>query len=190
MGTVTINGSVYQVYGDLPSATIYMQAAPHLASSWATATPDQQASALVSATRMLENMVWQGVRTAPAPGQPLEWPRTGVVDRYGAAVDSSTIPAAVLNGAYELAGAIRMSSKVITDASGTSSNKKVVQAGSARVEFFVPVAGTRLPTPVVEWLGQFLAGAGGAGAPWPEAYGTDGESQFDLTDRFGLNRGL
>ncbi len=62
----------------------------------------QQRSALIFATILLENRVkWYGRKTDPS--QTLQWPRKGLVDRYGNAVDSNSVPEIVKQVQCELA---------------------------------------------------------------------------------------
>jgi len=62
----------------------------------------RQESALKFATILLDTRVrWYGRKTDPA--QTLQWPRKGLLDRYGNAVDSSTVPEIIKQTQCELA---------------------------------------------------------------------------------------
>ena len=159
MGQVSIDGNDYEIYGTQADATIYFGGAIH-GTAWFAADDDTQAKALVTSTRMLDRQVWQGTKTAPSPGQTLDWPRTGVVDREGNPVDPNTVPEGIVFGSYELAN-ILISNAAVQDTKDAGSNISSVGAGSARVAFFRPTIGTlgRFPTIVQELVGEFLAGA-------------------------------
>lgn len=117
--------------------------------------------------------------------QALSFPRTGLTDLDGSAVDSDTVPEAVRSAQIELAYLISVDS-TIEGSSGTSDNNKRLKAGSVEIERFRPVEGPRFPNIVFELLRSFLSGLGlGAGAT---AFGTDGETTFE--DDYGLNQGF
>lgn len=72
--------------------------------AWANASSSESEKelSLIWACSLLENRVrWYGYKTNSS--QTLQWPRRGLVDRYGKAVDSSTIPQAVKDVQCELA---------------------------------------------------------------------------------------
>lgn len=170
--TVTISGHEYEVYADLPTADAYLAAEPS-AALWRTGDEDANGRADVSATRILNRMQWPGEKTDPA--QALAWPRknTGLAD-----VDDDTIPQAIIDGSIELANAIRNGYDAANQTSTTASNVKRQKAGSVEIEYFSPDsdAAMRLPLPVTELIGPYLAGAGGFGGSF--ATGTDGCSDF------------
>ena len=110
MGTVSISGVTIEIYGTAAEASAY-HAASASGAAWATLSPLVRNQALVSATRILERQVWAGsptqtvskVQPQPASTQPLQWPRSGLLDRNGNALDSATIPQDVIDAAYEIA---------------------------------------------------------------------------------------
>lgn len=195
MGQVSISGVTYDIYGTHTGAPVagvlsaqqYFAAATH-ASAYTTADGTNQKKALVTATRMLDRAPWQGQKTSPA--QALQWPRTGVVDKYGNEVDSAAVPADIIYGCYELALAI-LEDEVTQTQKNTGTNvrrqKNIDKVADlmqeVETEYFRPtdlLAG-RFPTIVQELVGQYMSGAGSsiAGA---FASGTDVESQFDDED--------
>ena len=104
------------------------------------------------------------------------WPRGGVVDRNGQAVDASSFPpnlvAAQIEGAFELSQNMKLETKATQN-----SNVRSLQAGSVGVEFFRPndQAG-RFPAVVQELIEDLLAGTAATGAPI--ATGTGAESML------------
>jgi hypothetical protein len=160
--SVTIGGTSYEVYGSLTgagSASEYFNAALH-GGDWIDADPEDQAKALVTATRMMDRQNWQGTKTSPT--QFLDWPRTGVVDREGNAVSSSAVPDGIVWGTYELAEILR-ADPTAQEAVNSGSNVRAVGAGSARVEFFQPtrLTASRFGAVVDELVGEFLDSAAG-----------------------------
>lgn len=150
---------------------------------WDSATDEVKGKALVTAWRLLEKQDWVGSKTNPV--QPMEWPRKGVVDRDGNPVDDSTTPDDIKNGQIELAFAL-LKDEALQDAANTSTNEKVLQAGSARIEFFRPTSGGRFPTTVTELISQFLESSTlTAGI----ASGTGEASLFDDRDEYGVSEG-
>lgn len=74
-------------------------------SAWTLADPAQKAQALVTATRILENLSWIG--TAISEDQPLAFPRNGEYfdPRAGSLVvlDNTVVPTRIIEATYELA---------------------------------------------------------------------------------------
>ncbi len=172
MPTITL-GAVIEVYADLAQANTYFLSAVHGA-AWAAVDGNTRQRALVTATSMLERSGWRGAPTepidkalSPAPStQPLQWPRTGLTDRNGVAVDSASIPADVVNGNMELALALINDATAQTTTSTGSNVKSVatkdkvdVVETSVATEFFSSTSknATRFPTIVHELLGRYLA---------------------------------
>jgi hypothetical protein len=180
MGTVTISGVVYNVYGTLSGAgsmTEYAGGSSNMA-AWKAGTADQQAQWMVDAARMMNRQAWQGSTTAAYPSpQVLVWPRTGLTYEDGSAVSSSSIPQRVIDASYELAGLIAENYGVVTQQSDSQLAKRL-KAGSAEIEYFRPVTGGRFPTTVMELIGFWLGGKAPSYAT-AETTGTDEESAFD-----------
>src|SRR5262245_25196179 len=146
---------------------------------WAAGSADYKARSLVTATRLLDRQCWQGEKTSPS--QALQWPRTGVVDKYGDEVSSLAVPLLIEEATYELALAILVDPDGVQADPTSNQNLKKVKAGSAEVEFFRPELRGRFVTIVEELVGQFLCGSVNA-ASLSQAWGTDSESEFDSAD--------
>jgi hypothetical protein len=188
MGQVIISGTTYDVHGTSAGLKAYMAA--HMNSAaYDSASSNDRKKAHVSATRWLDRANWQGQKTDLVTPQPLEFPRTGLVDKDGNEVDSSTTPVVVEYATYELVLYLLADAEA-TQALDQGSNVKKVQAGSASVEFFKGTDGKypRFPTEAHELIRYFLEGASGLTAPM--APGVDVESQFDDCDGYGLGAGL
>jgi hypothetical protein len=172
--TITIGSTIYEVYGSRVLADAYFQAASHGA-PWTAADGGVRNNAMVTAMRVFERTGWQGDPTEPtdktqpqpANTQPLVWPRAGLQDREGLALDPATIPDDILWGSYEYALELITTPSVQTDPL-TGSNIKT-QKSSQRVEgaitvseevgFFKPTLGKLPPFPTItqDYIGLWLA---------------------------------
>ena len=187
MGQVTIGGTTFEIYGTRTAAINYMKARLG-ADAWNSASSSDKDRALVSATRKIDRENWIGDKTAPAPGQPLEFPRTGLIDKDGVAVGSVNVPLLVEEANYELA-LVLLDDATKQDSGDTSSNTKRVKAGSAEVEFFRQTAGHAFPDIIQDLIGLWLDGLDFAGSGNAD-FGTDGCSTFDDIDQWGRTRGF
>lgn len=190
MGTITLGSDTFTVYGTSTGLATYANGSLTFGDAYTSATATTRARALVEATRLLDRQAWQGDKTDS--GQALAWPRTGVTDRLGNAVDDSTIPDDVITAAYELALAALVDAGTVKGTS-TGSNIQSVNAQGVSVSFFAPVAGGRFPARVMELVGQYLGGSAtstgsvsASGLAGSYASGTDGESAFDDDDVYGM----
>jgi len=174
-----INTYVTRAEADLYMADSFGQSA-----LWAALTNDQKDQALLTAFKLLDRQVWQGEATGEA-----DFPRTGLTDCAGLAVDDSTVPDDIESAQIELAFAITQNPGLVTSTS-TDDNTKRLKAGSAEIEFFnrdgspSQVIG-RFPANVMELIHCFLASYAGAlgGA---ESFGTECPETFDV-DGFDRN---
>lgn len=167
MGTVTISGNQYPIYSaDLATIKIYLLAAVGSGpDAWNASTDDALKSKFAAASkRYLDEMVWQGAQTVAPPTQTDAWPRSGVVDGKGVAVDSATVPTLIKSAEAELA-AILFGDPTVNAALRTGSNVHRVDAKGVSVQFFrptdVPGTATKMPVVVQRLVGQFLASAVG-----------------------------
>lgn len=167
--TITVGTNSYISISD---ATTYFNESLAYAGVWQSLDPGTQEQALVTATRMLDRQTWQGLPTANP--QSLQWPRTGVTDKYNQPVDPSSVPQNIIYAECELAMAIYSDPTVQTN-KDNSSNIKSVKGGPAEVQFFRPINAGRFPTIVQELISQFLSG----GTPAGMVSGNCGESKFD-----------
>jgi hypothetical protein len=182
MGTVVVGANNYTVYGDLAGAKIYLGAAVGAGpDAWnALATDDLKSKFIVAAYRYLERQVWAGDRTSAIQTQ--DWPRTGVLDAEGNAVDSAVVPDAIISAEYELA-AILAGDSTVNSAVVSGTNTKRLKAGPVEVEYFQSTItsglATRLPTIVQDLVGAFLDAGGGTRST---VSGDCGDSQFTDCD--------
>lgn len=117
--------------------------------------------------------------------QTLQWPRTGVTDRYGDSVSDSAYPQDLRYGQIELAWELTQDEGVETS-QGLGANEKRLKAGDVEIENFRPTGGPngrgsqRLPGSVHEFLAQFL-NYGSATLPY---FGTRPDDAFDDDSRY------
>jgi hypothetical protein len=191
--TVTIATVVYSIYGEhdpdagttQPSAGEYLNGSIRWADSWAALSPDQQARALVEATRFIDAQRWAGEPTSPS--QPLAWPRTGVVRADGTAVDPATVPDEVVQATYLLAAMLSEDSEALDQPPSTGGNIQRVKAGPAEVEFHRPMSGGIFPSSLIQsLLGQFLDGASPGSYGLGAVSGANENSSFDEDSDFYL----
>jgi len=200
MGTATIGGKSFDIYGEVTSdagatisATTYFLASLN-ASAWAAASGTEKQQALVAATRIFDKQLWVGTVTDPTTPQPLAWPRTGVPACDGIVVSPTVIPERVIFGAYELASAILTDATVQSEANTGSNTRRVLvrkKVGDLETEdeteYFTPTfsgasAETRFPTAVQEYVRCYIGGtiqgatvAGGAASVFIDwDYGVSG----------------
>lgn len=182
---ITIGGVGYVSYASVAEADDRLAIDPVRSAAWEVAPINTKGAHLVAATKRLDLLTWAGQRAATPDTQPNKWPRTGVTYPDGAVVSNSEVPIEVQDATILLAGSIALDSEQANAGRG-GSNIRSVGAGSARVEFFKPVAGGPLQDETAFALIRgFLASntAGLVGC----ASGTDGTSQFD--EGYGLTEG-
>jgi hypothetical protein len=190
---VTIGGSTtIEVYGGLTACDAYIEGAigdGATAYRSLAASGDDRKRLLVAATRYVERLTWQGTATTPAVGgTTLVWPRTGVTDPNGTAVDPNTVPSALTNAVFELV-MLGATDPDALSAPDSGSNVKKLDADGTSIEFFRPTSaldGTAsvLPSVVSQLVGKWLASASAtvAGASGTST-GYGACSQFDDCDR-------
>jgi hypothetical protein len=157
---------------------------------WSAATTDLKGQAVITATRMIDRQRWQGTVTTAT--DPLQWPRTGVHDKYGNALSSTTLPSDLVLGCYELAYGLLQDSTLQNQAVA-GSNTKLLKAGSVEIQYFRSTIGQvgKFPQIINELLAQFLAGSVSTGV----ASGADRTTQFpddqmDIVDDLGNPIGM
>lgn len=168
MGTVTITGAEYEIYGTLAEATSYIGAkfGPQPA-KWRGLSTDDQGRTLVEATRYLDAL--------------------GLVDGGTAIGHDTTIPN-VLHACYEFAVLVAADPRVLT-ALDSGSNVKKLDADGTSIEYFAPTSlargtATRLPAVVQRLLADYLPGASASSSATVggASFGTSSESWFDDCD--------
>lgn len=184
--TVLITNSTIarEVYGGLPACTTYLNDnADDNAVAFQGLDVDGQGRALIGATRYLDAFFWQGVATGLAGGTPttLQFPRTGLTDQYGAALDATNVPAVFVNAVFEMAAIVAADPSVASNLD-QGSNVSRLGAGPANLGFFRPTSAadgnaTLLPVIVDRLIGRWRAAAPAVGG---FITGTNPRSDFGL----------
>lgn len=143
-------------------------------------TNTKKEQCLVTAYRMLERASWDGLPTGSQ-----FFPRSGLVDADGNAIDDSVVPQFMKDAQIEL-GNFFLTDSTIETQINTGSNVSRVKAGSAEVEFFATqTMGTRFPIVVHELIGRYLKSS--TELEGPSVSGLDYDSGLESYD---LNRGI
>lgn len=87
--------------------------------------------------------------------QVAEWPRTGVVDCYGYAVSSATVPDAIERATYEVALRVLKDREVLSPDVAPNKYKRVSIEGAVSVDYADTSGGLQTQMPIV---GQILSG--------------------------------
>ncbi len=166
MGTVTISGSTFDIYGTQAGATAYLVARLD-AGTWTTASADTQARALVQATRILQPYLADAGFDLP-PSDPVD--------------------VEIENANYELAFAL-VADPTVANKTSSGNNTKRLKAGSAEIEYFRPEAGGRFPTLVQQILNAWITAQGGSSSSGSRAFVSGGGEcssvrDYDLTEGY------
>jgi hypothetical protein len=138
MDSVAIDSQDYDVYADITTADLYLNAASH-AASWRALTDDvDKARYLVTATRLLDRQTWLDTYNTQA----LRFAET-----------------AIINASIELALAL-LDGSTVQDRQTNAERIKAMTAGSVSITNFRGVDDpTRFPQIVQELLAPYLGGS-------------------------------
>lgn len=186
--TLTLSGTDYTSYASVAEADARLAVDPVRYAVWGALTLGNKIRFLVAATNRLDQLSWRGDK-AGGGAQENAFPRTGLTYKDGGgAVTSVDVPKEVEVGTILTAGSIAIKPSV-ADAGRSGSNVEEVQAGTARVKFFRPVAGGPLQDQsAFDIVRCFIAG--GDAALFGGATGNTGTSDFCNRDRNGFSQGL
>ena len=137
MGTSTLvataKSETANSYCTLAEADQYHDDRPAVSTTWADASENNKIRALLWATKLMESLfTWNAYATTTT--QALGWPRTGLLDRIDATLDSDTIPEEVKNAEAEFARQLLVANRGQDneiEAQGISS----IKAGSVFLQF-------------------------------------------------------
>lgn len=176
MAVISISGSSFNSFASRTQADTYMKA--RIGSpEWDAATTTVKNQALVTATRWALRILQRLTDETLIP-DPADDP------------SPTPTPTLILEATIELAYALVVDSSIQDQASPTSDNNKVLQAGSARIERFKPVSGTSLPTIAQQLLNEWISDVGGTTVTGLVVSGVDGVSCFADIDAWGYSEGL
>src|SRR5262245_59674167 len=106
---VTGSSTAVEVYGGLAACADFLNdSSSEGAVAFRGLEADDQKRRLIDASRYIDSMFWQGVPTGLAACTPttLAWPRSGLTDTQGAALDATNVPTLVVQAAFQMAGLI------------------------------------------------------------------------------------
>jgi len=165
-------------YVTVAEADAYLGQSAFARGPWSGLDTADKEAALVSAARSMETLTWQGSKTSEA--QALAWPRTGVVDRYGRALDPNLVPVAIKNGQIEWAFELTQNPG-LDGSTNFASNDKRYKAGPVEIEFWRAERGIVGPRRSLRWFWDLLR--------WNSPFATSfasgtGEESFFSEDDF------
>ena len=161
----TIKSETANSYVTLSESNDYFDTSPD-SSTWTNKTDDQKKRALISATRWIDTLVFQGDRCDE--DQALKFPRTNYqVDRVE--LSCSTIPNNIKYAQYELARALANDTGAITGTTGTEGNLSELKMGDIQLKYNTDSQGVGSINNIFDvypWLQSYLGAyiLGGAGA--------------------------
>lgn len=174
MGTVTIDGNPYSVYGEYAACDVYLKGMLEYRAQWNAADADEvRKPSLVSATRFMGELEW---RSDITPSNETE----------------------VIEATYMLAGCLVVNPKMLGGAGGGSPSQGAVQSvadGKTEVRFFYSSRAVdarldsvaALPREIQRKIRPFLVSKVANTALTAFASGTNGSSEFEDEDKFLLN---
>ena len=129
----TAGASNANTYCTRAASTQYDDDHPQSGTTWSAASNDLKDQSLLMATRLMdEHIDWTG---APSDTiQVLNWPRSGMWDRNGYAMDSDSIPSGVSDATAEFARQIIAANRMADDAVSTKGITNL-QAGPVSLTF-------------------------------------------------------
>ena len=185
MATIVIGADSYTAYASVADADVFFNGSVDYA-TWGALTTDEKSRSLVTSTRMLDRQLWQGEKEDPL--QALAFPRTGVFDCAGVAVEPADTLVVVTEASIILALAVFTNNALLTTASTIDLTKRL-KAGSVEIEKFRAssdeIAAGRFPLDVMELVGCYFSGRSSISGAL--SFGTDGTA-FDAD--FGLSEGF
>lgn len=191
LSTITINAIEYTVYATREEVNNYISIDPVRGPAWnALADTDEvRGPFIVSATRRLDMLTWEGEKAGGAT-QENAWFRTGVDFEDGTPVGAAELPTEVQNATSLLSGSINIDPSVAQFGTSTNNTKRA-KAGPVESENFRFEQGVQLQDlSAYDLIKQFLASDVVSAGTGMLATGTEGKSTFDNIDQWGLNRGF
>ena len=115
-------------YATLAEANTYHETRLHV-SDWTSASDANKETALMWATRSIDNMIhWNGA--VSTDDQALQWPREGVIDRNGNAIENDEIPTFLKYATSEFARLLIASDRM---ADSDTAGFKELEVGTLRI---------------------------------------------------------
>lgn len=135
LSTITLNAIDYVSNASVAEADAYLAIDPVRGGPWALLSVDEKGAFLVSGTRRLNPLSWEGTKTNGEGTQVDAFPRTGVTYDDGTEVSTTEVPVEVENATILTAGSTAID-PTVSGAGTSGSNNKKLKAGSAEIEYF------------------------------------------------------
>ena len=175
--TITINGVDYPIYATIAEADTYLAIDLARSEAWSTLDEAGKGQRLAAVTRRMDGLRWIGRRASET--QATAWPRMGMTPEPSAPIPPELEQATIL-----LAGALAV------DLSGEGQVREVQseRVGPMAVTYFYRRAAPRLEArSALSLVRQWLEASSIAS---PVATGTDAQSEFVPSDRYGRTEGI
>jgi len=114
-----------------------------------SSTDAQKQSALIMATRLMNNRCWTGTPTAAS--QRLKFPMSGLLTSYGSGVDSAIIPQELKDATMELAFLLLQSDRTAENAVAAAGLIRL-KAGPVELGFKDSITVTTIPSAVTDMI--------------------------------------
>lgn len=190
ISTITIAGVDYVSYASVAEADAYLNADFTRDPSWEIISTENKGKHLITATRRLNILNWQGLKAGGADAQADAWPRINVTYKDGTPVTTVDVPQEVEAATILMAHTIATNSAASQAGSSGNNNIKRLQAGSANLEYFRPGVGVPLQDETAYALIKQFLTSGLSDAIGPNRYGEDAQSSFaDDQMGYGLREG-
>lgn len=189
----TVTGyAAVEVYGGVAACLQYLGTRfSAQATAFLALTADDQKRCLIAATDYFQEQLWAGVAVGTVGGTAtsLHFPATGLTDKYGNAVDSTTVPDDIANGCFQMAAEIANKATVQDNADAGSNVKSIGGGGAPTIQFFAPTSArdgtaSTMPQAVQRLIGPYLASSTGVVLGAASGASGDGDSDRDDTSAF------
>lgn len=158
----TAGSASANAYTTVAFADQYHLDRPAVGTTWSTATTDQKTSALLWATKLLEQYIeWYGFVTSST--QALLWPRTGLISfNKETSLDDSTVPIQIQWATAEFARQLLVADRA-GDSAVETQGIKLLKAGPIRIDFKDDVKAKPIPDVVINLIPDFWGYLRGTG---------------------------
>ena len=143
-------------YGSVVDANTYFSTSVAIA-DWEQFDTAAKERGLITVTGLLEQVHWSG--TKEDSQQTLAFSRIGLISPEGTVLTAPQSLALIKKASYEYALAVLKDPSILNSTNVTGSNIKKVEAGSAKVTYFKPIAGTKYPLQVLSLIKDHIGGS-------------------------------
>ena len=186
--TLTVDGNDYQSYSSIDEADIYIRPEPTLYGGWNGLSDTEKSIRLISATRRIDMLPWQGHKTDST--QETQWPRSEVKYADGTDVPDDVIPAPIETAVIWLAGNVRLPLSPVANLSGLDTDVASRRVGPRTTEYWHrnrDELDMQIPARMRQLVAEFLATTAAVGGV--QIY-LDGVEESGFRDDFGRGEGV